>query len=428
MKRIRNSKLLSICWLSCLCGMALGCYSQKKTQSVLPEAADIWILAGQSNMAGAGRTPDTVSNPELYMLNMDGRWIQARNPLHRIFEAREPAYELGFYELNQKNIPSRDSFHLEFLRNGEQSRKNPYAVAGVGPGLYFGKKLVEATGKPVGVIPCALGGATIALWSPERKSMGDSSLYGTLLNRATPLRKRIKGVLWSQGESEAMFGLADTYEQKLLQFIDELRKDLDNPGLPVIIVQIGRMITDVPAQQTNWEKIREIQRQVIHKRKNLYLTTAIDLPLDDAVHTSTSGQKRLGLRMAELALSYVYKLPGYAKEITLESLSLHKQESSGLYYLDVAFAGVSGKLRSGSAPSDFQLRVDGKQNFMYVVCRTELLPQQPSAIRLFLSAKPPANTVLYAGVGSNPYMNVTDERDTPIPAFGPVPVPQEVKP
>jgi len=426
MKIVRGRKHLYTFFLVVL--SATGCFSQQVLQSSLPGEADIWILAGQSNMQGAGRTPDSTADARLWMLNMDGRWMPARNPLHRIFEAKEPSYELGFYELTAKNISNKDSFHLEFLKNREQSRKNPYAVGGVGPGLYFGKRITEATGRPIGLIPCALGGATIELWSPERKSRGDSSLYGTMISRAMPFRKRIKGILWSQGESEAMFGLTDTYEQKLLHFIDQLRKDLDSPDLPVVIVQIGRMITDAKDQQVNWEKIREIQRQVIKKRKNLYLTTAIDLPLDDAVHTSTDGQKRLGARMAELALSYIYKLPGHAVGIELEGLSLHKEEASGLYYLDLAFKGVCGRLRSGAAPSDFQLRVDGKQNFLYVISRTELLSQSPSVIRLFLSAKPPANTMLYAGAGSNPFMNVTDDLDTPVPAMGPVPVPQEEAP
>lgn len=426
MKKILDRKYWYVFFLLVLSGIT-G-FSQQAIQSVLPAKADIWILAGQSNMQGAGRTPDSTSDARLWMLNMDGRWMQARNPLHRIFEAKELAYELGFYELNAARLPNRDSFHLEFLRNGEQSRKNPYAVSGVGPGLYFGKRIVEATGQPVGLIPCALGGATIELWNPARKSRGDSSLYGAMINKAKPFGKRIKGLLWSQGESEAMNGQTDTYEQKLLNFIDQVRKDLDNPELPVIIVQIGRMITDVKDQQTNWEKIREIQRQVIKKRKNLYLTTAIDLPLDDAVHTSTDGHKRLGARMAELALSYIYKLPGHATGIEPGAISLHKEERSGQYYLDLAFTGVCGRLRSGKEPSDFQLRVDGKQNFLYVVCRTELLPQSSSVVRLFLSAKPPVNTVLYAGVGSNPFMNVTDDLDTPIPAFGPIPVPQEETP
>lgn len=428
MKRIQIGKLIYGLVLIVLSGTGEGCFSQQLIQSSLPANTDIWILAGQSNMQGAGRTPDSAGDARLWMLNMDGRWMRARNPLHRVFEAKEPAYELGFYELNGKNLPGRDSFHLEFLRNAEQSRKNPYAVAGVGPGLYFGKRIVEATGQPVGLIPCALGGATIELWNPSRKSRGDSSLYGTMINRAKPFHKQVKGLLWSQGESEAMNGQTDTYEQKLLNFIDQVRKDLDNPDLPVIIVQIGRMITDVKDQQANWEKIREIQRQVIKKRKNLYLTTAIDLSLDDAVHTSTDGHKRLGARMAELALSHVYKLPGHATGIEPDKMSLHKEEASGLYYIDVAFKGVCGRLRSGAAPSDFQLRVDGKQNFLYVVCRAELLEQSPSVIRLFLSAKPPANTVLYAGTGSNPLMNVTDELDTPIPAFGPIPVPLEETP
>ncbi|MHB8337415.1 MAG: sialate O-acetylesterase [Ignavibacteriaceae bacterium] len=38
-----------------------------------PIKADIWVLTGQSNMAGNGRTPDTTTNPKIWMINMDNR-------------------------------------------------------------------------------------------------------------------------------------------------------------------------------------------------------------------------------------------------------------------------------------------------------------------------------------------------------------------
>lgn len=391
-----------------------------------PANADIWILAGQSNMAGAGRTKDTTTSGQVWMLNMDGRWMTAQNPLHRIFEATAPAYKLGFYELTVKDSKkSWEEFDKEFRAIRESSIKDPVSSAGVGPGIYFGRHLSEQMKRPVALIPCALGGATIELWSPLKKNRGDSSLYGTMLNRARSVNNKIKGILWSQGESEAMFGLTDTYEQKLLSFIDHLREDLGNPDLPFVIVQIGRMITDVSDQQEKWEKIREIQRRVTTKRKAVFLTTGIDLPLDDAVHTSTAGQKRLGYRMAEVALSRVYNIPGHGTPIDLESVSLMEDKTSGLSYLKLHFSGVSGKLSSCGAPSQFEIRIDGKTDFMYTVCRTELDPDDPAGIKLFLSAKPLKPSKLFCGKGANPVMNVTDGLDMPIPAFGPVDVPEK---
>src|SRR5512138_716563 len=64
-----------------------------------PVDADIWVLAGQSNMQGAGRTPDTLTDPKIWMMNLDDKWMTAREPLHRIFEATAPAYPIAFYQL-----------------------------------------------------------------------------------------------------------------------------------------------------------------------------------------------------------------------------------------------------------------------------------------------------------------------------------------
>ncbi|MBX3239609.1 MAG: sialate O-acetylesterase [Chitinophagaceae bacterium] len=391
-----------------------------------PAEADIWILAGQSNMAGAGRTKDTSVDGNVWMLNMDRKWMVAQNPLHRVFEATAPAYKTGMYELTVKNTKkSREEFDKEFKTNRELSLKDPASVAGVGPGLYFGRRLANQLKRPVALIPCALGGSTIELWNPLKKNKGDSSLYGALLNSTGQFKNRIRGILWSQGESEAMLSLMDTYEEKLLSFIDHVREDLGNPDLPFIIIQIGRMITDMEAQQHNWEVIREIQRRVAGRRKNVFLTTGIDLPLDDAVHTSTAGQKRLGYRMAEVALSMVYKMPGHGTPINLESVSLKEDKSSNLHYLKLHFSGVSGKLNSCDPPGQFEIRIDGKMNFMYTVCRTELDPEDPAGIKLFLSAKPPGQAKLFCGKGTNPVMNVTDDLDMPLPAFGPVDVPEK---
>jgi hypothetical protein len=88
------------------------CFGQ--TNNPCPIDADIWVLAGQSNMAGAGRMPDTVSNPNIMMLNMDNRWMIAKNPLHRIFEAVAPAYEKCFIELLPDSQRVWNKAHAQF--------------------------------------------------------------------------------------------------------------------------------------------------------------------------------------------------------------------------------------------------------------------------------------------------------------------------
>jgi hypothetical protein len=383
-----------------------------------PIDADIWVLAGQSNMAGVGRTPDTLSNPNIMMLNLDNQWMVAKNPLHRIFEAYAPAYEKSYFELLSDPAKDRGKTHIYFQKQKELSKIKP--DGGVGMGMYFARHIFEQTHRPVALIPCALGGSTISQWDPAKLSWGDSSLYGAMINSIKSVGSKIKGLVWYQGESEAMTHKSKTYETDLLNLIDSFRKDVENEELPIIVVQIGKFNIKKSSIDRDWEVVREAQRDILNKRKNVYLVTGIDLPLDDCVHISTEGHKRLGKRAAELALSYVYKIPGHAKQINLESMSMCKNEISSSNYLHLHYSGVSGRLVSRGLPADFELRVGGEIKIETVVSKVELDPVDPAGLDVYLSGVPNVPAQLVCGSGVYPYMNVTDSMDMAIPAFGPL--------
>jgi len=401
------------------------CYCQSEIKkNPCPIDADIWVLAGQSQMAGAGRTPDTLTDSRIMMLNMDDKWMVAKNPLHRIFEATAPAYEKGFFELLPENMKDWDKAHAQFQMLAQLSKTNP--VGGVGPGLYFAKHILEHTNRTIALIPCALGGSKMEMWYPEKKSEGNNSLYGTMINRINSVGKeKIKGFIWSQGEAEAMMLKTDKYEKDLLRLIESVRKDVGNPELPVILVQAGRFITVNPAMDKTWEEIREIQRKVAGESENVYMVSGIDLPLDDCAHISTDGQKRLGKRIAEIALTYVYNQPGHVKQISLESMKICKDEKSNSYYLHLHYSGVCGHLSSCGRPGQFELRVNGEAKIEYVVSKIEFDPDDEAGLNLFLSGIPNEVAQLICGNGVNPYMNITDSLDNPIPAFGPIDIPMK---
>lgn len=384
-----------------------------------PEEGDVWILAGQSNMQGAGRTPDTLESPHIWMMNLDDRWSIARSPIHRVYEAAAPAHAIAHYELY--GDPERTlEQHMQFFKeNGIKSKQNP--IGGVGPGIYFARHIYGATGQPVGVIPGALGGSTIDQWDPGHIPGGDSCLYGAMLNRIrTTNMTQVKGLVWYQGESEAFLGEPETYEKKLLSFIDSFREDLEKPDLPVLIVQIGRMITRDSLLGTHFEAIREIQRQVVKKRSNLYLTSGIDLELDDCVHFSTSSNEILGTRLGEIALSNVYKIPDHGRQIEPHSLELKKDIQSGSFYLHLQFTGVTGSLESVGNPNRFELRFGNTTDWFHVISKVETDPADPAALKLYLSGVPEVNGQLICGPGLNPHMNITDSKNMPVPAFGPI--------
>jgi len=227
-------------------------------------------------------------------------------------------------------------------------------------------------------------------------------------------------MIWYQGESEGIIGEPDTYEEKLLRFIDAVRVDLMRPDLPIIIIQIGRLNSRNPKMGRDWEAIRHIQKKVVKSRPNLYITTGIDLELDDVAHLSTESNKRIGARIGEIALRYAYDLEGHADQPQLHSIKLDKDPSSGSPYLKLHYRAVSGSLKGNGKLSGFELRIGNETSIPYVISRIEKDPLDPAGLKLYLSAIPDKPAQLYYGPGLNPNLNITDSLDMPLLAFGPL--------
>jgi Carbohydrate esterase, sialic acid-specific acetylesterase len=170
------------------------------------ERFHLFLLVGQSNMAGRGKVADEdrQPHPRVLMLTRDNHWAPAVAPLH-------------------------------FDKPG---------IAGVGIGRTFGFQIAEANkGVTVGLIPCAVGGSPIASWEPGAfYAPTNSHPYDDAIRRARQAMKAgvLKGILWHQGESDSTPGKAEVYEKKLHELIARLRKDLDAPDVPFIAGQMGQ--------------------------------------------------------------------------------------------------------------------------------------------------------------------------------------------
>ena len=192
-----------------LLGVLLAGYSPLSALGDEPlppkEKFHLFLLVGQSNMAGRGKVAeqDRKPHPRVLMLNKSGEWVPAVDPLH--FDK---------------------------------------PVAGVGLGKTFGVLVAEANeGVTVGLIPCAAGGSPIKSWEPGGyHSQTKSHPYDDALDRAKVALKSgtLKGILWHQGESDAKPELAAVYEEKLRALVGRFRKELDAPKVPFIAGQMGQ--------------------------------------------------------------------------------------------------------------------------------------------------------------------------------------------
>ena len=227
----------------------------------IPDKENIWvfILAGQSNMAGRGlvEPQDTVPNNRVYALNGKGNIIIAKEPLH-------------FYE------PS---------------------MAGLDSGLSFGKSLIKHIPDSISVllVPTAVGGSSISQWLNDSihrevklfsnfKRMAELGMqYGT-----------VKGILWHQGESDAKTKEAPLYQSKLSELIYQFRKVVGNQETTVVIGQLGSYSTN-----PLWSKINDHIKYYVSTDPNTGMINTQDLKdKGDKVHFDSKAQRALGERYA----------------------------------------------------------------------------------------------------------------------------------
>jgi hypothetical protein len=171
-----------------------------------PDDMQLFLLIGQSNMAGRGQVEaqDKVPHPRVFMLTKELAWVPAVDPMH--FDKPERI--------------------------------------GVGLGKTFGAVIADANPAAIiGLIPAAFGGSALDEWTPGAPH------YVNAIARAKEAMKRGKlvGILWHQGESDSKPELAATYTVRFAKMIAQLRADLGAENVPVIVGETGRFRPDGPA-------------------------------------------------------------------------------------------------------------------------------------------------------------------------------------
>ena len=248
-------------------GMALAfltaCVSPTPTNTVDRGQYDLFLLIGQSNMAGRGVVSDIPQTPDdhVLMLTKDGAWTAAVDPMH--FD--KPA------------------------------------IVGVGPGLSFGKALAASDDRLViGLIPAAVGGSSIATWTAGGFHRSTSTHpYGDAIARAKIAMENgtLKGILWHQGESDAKPEKVDLYQAALVQLVANLRRDLDAPNVPFIVGGLGPYLAEGSPETVVLTKTLEDAARVI---PNAGFVSANGLTHNgDGVHFSAGSARELGHRYAQ---------------------------------------------------------------------------------------------------------------------------------
>jgi hypothetical protein len=238
--------------------------------SQLPAKEDLWvfILAGQSNMAGRGlvEPQDTIPDRRIFTINKNGDIIIAKEPLH-------------FYE------PT---------------------LTGLDCGLSFAKALIRQIPDSISVllIPCAVGGSSVSQWSGDityrevklltnfKEKAGIGMRYG-----------QIKGILWHQGESDTNPVDMPLYKSRISQLFGEFRRITGNNQLPVLIGELG----SYSENNELWQGINGQIRAYISSDPYSRIIYTSDLKeKGDRIHFNSEGQRIMGERFASEFIKSFY--------------------------------------------------------------------------------------------------------------------------
>ncbi len=239
--------------------------------SAQEKSFDLYLLIGQSNMAGRGTVEpqDTVAFPNVFTLNKNNEWVPARDPIH--FDK---------------------------------------SAAGVGLGRTFGIEMAKANPEIViGLIPCAVGGSSIDAWQPGGyHNQTQTYPWDDMEKRVKIAMKHgtIKGILWHQGESDSAPEKCSSYKEKLSDLIHRVRALAGDETIPFVAGEIGRFkLKDnkekYPKQKPSpAEVVMKSTKEVVKNDKNAAFVKSNGLAhRGDQTHFNSNSYRILGKHYAK---------------------------------------------------------------------------------------------------------------------------------
>ena len=223
-----------------------------------PEVTHVFLLIGQSNMAGRGRVEgvDLAPHPRVLSFSRDQKWVPAVDPIS--FDKPE--------------------------------------LVGVGPGCAFGRAVADShPGWVVGLVPAAFGGTTLEEWRPGGRFYGDAVARTRAALRGGA---RLGAILWLQGESETPRS-AEGYVARFGLMASGLRRDLGAGDVPIIVGELGRFVSAAASVNPQLERIPAAV-------PNCSIVSSLGLTdKGDHLHLDSASARELGrryaLRFGELA-------------------------------------------------------------------------------------------------------------------------------
>ena len=310
---------------------------EAKAEDVL--IGDVWVCAGQSNMEFAvGR------EQKANVMEAARHW--AASPLLRLRNHTFPG------QYSSKAIAAADLARMKpatFFAGEWETCTEKSAKAFSAVGWWFGLKLQQSTGVPIGLVNWSIGGAPIETFIRREAFTGSPELEAKLKGvwtenpaidewvrtrakahfgkakqpsdafgiehfyrpgfawaagpgRATWLP--VKGWIWYQGESNSLSEpFAREYPALLKAMVADWRAQWKLPDAPFLWVQLASIDT-AKYKSAQWPLFRDQQRRLLAEIPNSGMAVSSDVGAKDDVHPRD--KRPVGERLARWALNATY--------------------------------------------------------------------------------------------------------------------------
>ena len=223
---------------------------------------DLYLLIGQSNMAGRGALSEAprLSSDHVWKFDKNNHWVPGVEPIH----------------FDRPNT-------------------------GVGPGLAFARVMADDDPSAgIGLIPCAEGGSPLARWEPGK------DLYARAVARtraALAMGGRLRGILWHQGEADSWSReKAESYAVRLTNMVTRLRAEFGAPDVPFLAGEVGLHYATSIEKRGGKAFVTTVNDQIHQAVASLPRAGCVSAnglkPGSDGIHFTTESAHELGRRYA----------------------------------------------------------------------------------------------------------------------------------
>ncbi|MBQ4199910.1 MAG: hypothetical protein II649_08500, partial [Kiritimatiellae bacterium] len=232
--------------------------TMRKIIAALADDMDIYLLVGQSNMAGRGilTAANRVNTDRIFKLDAQGKWQVADEPIH--FDKK---------------------------------------AAGAGLAASFARTMADKDKNvKIGLVPCAVGGTGIDRWIES----GDLWSNAVARTRIALKNGMLKGILWHQGEHDATPAKASEWGKKVEAMVKAFRREFGD--VPFVAGELGWYLDGFRAKcgKLLWREINAQLHSLENKIPKFQTVSAKGLGANkDKLHFNTAALREFGRRYAE---------------------------------------------------------------------------------------------------------------------------------